>query len=122
MHHDTAQNTSYYVVSAARNDSCATEILEELGIPDPGVPYAGPTVEAAANPFLIHALVSGYAYHQSIDYLTNVRERLFSEIAKVNAYSKESHQSPTRRPGQGRRRPQETEEHYQKPAPCLPNV
>lgn len=93
MHHDTAQNTSYYVVSAARDDSCATEILEELGIPDTGVPYAGPTVEAAANPFLIHALVSGYAYHQSIDYLTNVRERLFSEIAEVNDYSKESHAS-----------------------------
>src|SRR5947207_7473074 len=91
LHHDKMLNTSFYVISAARDDSCPTKIVEELGIPNPDMPYTGPSVEAAANPFLIHALVSGYAYHQSTDYLADVRERLFSEIAEVNDYSKESY-------------------------------
>lgn len=91
LHYDKMMNTSYYVISAAWNDSCVTELLEEMGIPDPNMPYTGASVEAAANPFLIHALVSGYAYYQSTDYLADVRGRLFSEIAQVNDYSKESH-------------------------------
>lgn len=93
MHHDTSQNRSYYVLSAAKDDSCVTELLEELGILNADVPCSGPTIEAATNPFFVHALVSGYAYRQSIGYLNNVRERLFSEIAEVNDYSKESRAS-----------------------------
>ncbi|KAL9617196.1 MAG: hypothetical protein Q9160_008001 [Pyrenula sp. 1 TL-2023] len=91
LHHNMKSNTTYYVVSAAENDSCVTSILEELGIQSPNATHTSTTIEAAANPFLIHVLVSGHAYCQSTDYLANVRERLFSEIAEVKDYSKESY-------------------------------
>lgn len=72
LHHDKRFNTSYYVISAARDDSCVAEILEKLGITNPNFSYNGASAEVAANPFLIHALASGHAYHQSVDYLANV--------------------------------------------------
>ncbi|RYP05121.1 hypothetical protein DL764_004037 [Monosporascus ibericus] len=96
-------NTSYYIVSGARDDGCATAILDRMGVPNPNTPYSGPKVEAAENPFFIHALVSGYAYQQSTDFMADVRDRLFSQIAEVNDYSKESH-ARNRRGNSGRQK------------------
>ncbi|RYP11263.1 hypothetical protein DL765_007815 [Monosporascus sp. GIB2] len=103
MHHDNMINTSYYIVSGARDDGCATAILDRMGIPSPNTPYTGPKVEAADNPFFIHALVSGLAYQQSTDFMADVRDRLFSQIAEVNDYSKESH-ARNRRGNSGRQK------------------
>ena len=89
LHHDNISNTTYYLISSARDEKVAPKILEELNIPSPDKPHTGSSIEALANPFLIHTLVSGYAHLQSVDYLADVRERLFSQIAEVNDYSKE---------------------------------
>jgi len=84
LHHNRTQNTSYYVISAAKDDSCSSEIRNRLGDGE----------EAALNtrnPFLIHALVSGLAFEQSKEYLEDVRKRLMDPIAEVNDYSENSY-------------------------------
>jgi hypothetical protein len=83
LHHNRAQNTSYYVVSAAKDDNCSLEIRTRLG-------HGEKAALNATNPFIIHAIVSGLAFEQSKEYLKDVQDRLFSQIAKVNDYSKES--------------------------------
>ncbi|KAI1613105.1 hypothetical protein EDD36DRAFT_488149 [Exophiala viscosa] len=99
LHHDATLNTSYYVISAAANDSCMTGLLEEMGVPEQKTSYfTSTTSQATGDPFLIHAIVSGYAYQQSTQYLADVRGRLMAEIAEVNNYSKESYAAP--RPGE----------------------
>ena len=91
LHHENMSNITYYIISSVRDENFATKILEELNMPTAEKPHTGPNNEALANPFLIHTLVSGYAHLQSIDYLADVRERLFSHIAEVNDYSKETY-------------------------------
>lgn len=83
LHHDRAQQTSYYVVSAAKDDSCSSEICSRLG-------HDKEAAESARNPFLIHALVSGLAFEQSKDYVDDVRKRLMDPIVEINDYSKNS--------------------------------
>ncbi|KAK4947671.1 hypothetical protein LTR10_013617 [Elasticomyces elasticus] len=76
-----------------------TGLLGELGFPEQKTNYHTSTAsQAAADPFLIHAIVSGYAYQQSTQYLADVRRRLMDEIGQVNDYSKESYAVP--RPGE----------------------
>ncbi|EFX06170.1 hypothetical protein CMQ_4239 [Grosmannia clavigera kw1407] len=41
---------------------------------------------AAANPFLVHIMMSSYTYEQSTEFLQDVRQRLFSQITAVNDY------------------------------------
>ncbi|KAI9705287.1 MAG: hypothetical protein M1820_005286 [Bogoriella megaspora] len=91
LHHDNVTNTSYYIISSARDEEYAMKILDALSIPKHEKSYIGPTIEAAASPFWIHAFMSGSAYLQSVDYLADVRGQLFSQIAEVNDYSKESY-------------------------------
>ncbi|QDS75701.1 hypothetical protein FKW77_007902 [Venturia effusa] len=83
LHHDRNQQTSYYVVSAAKDDSFYSEIRLRMG-------HGEAAAVSATNPFFIHALVSGLAFEQSKEYLDDVRKRLMDPIAEVNDYSEKS--------------------------------
>jgi hypothetical protein len=92
------------------------------GAPEPDIPYTGASVEAAADPLLNPR--SGVRITRTIkstEYLANVRGWMFSEIAEVNDYSKESHAGlpEVRRGSVGRMK---LENIIQKLAPCLPNM
>lgn len=66
LHHDRALNTSYYIISSPKNDSRVYDILSDFGIPDYNFPYQGAAIQVASNPFLVHAMASGYMY-QHVD-------------------------------------------------------
>ncbi|KAI1269274.1 hypothetical protein F5Y18DRAFT_180419 [Xylariaceae sp. FL1019] len=91
MHHDTTLKLTFYIVSTGREEIRIGDITGTLGHTDMDEPYSGPRIEAAANPFFIHAMVSGLAYKQSIDYAQDIRDRLFSQVVKVNDYSGGDH-------------------------------
>lgn len=77
--HSKSTNLSVYIITASRHDDWIGTIKERLGV-EP-VPELPTNLDLLVNgPFALHAIISGIAFEQSIEYVTSVREKLMGQV------------------------------------------
>jgi hypothetical protein len=82
MHHSKPENLSVYLITASRNDNWIKALREQLELDGQNnQPTQGNSSSIAECPFALHAIISGIAFEQSIDYVASVREKLMGQVS-----------------------------------------
>lgn len=85
MHHSKPENISVYLITASRNDNWIKALRKQLELDGQNNQSAqGNSSSIAECPFALHAIISGIAFEQSIDYVASVREKLMGQVSICN--------------------------------------
>lgn len=88
MSYSVATNTTFYMV-VAPDDGIWFSFLERMRLSD--TQNDDPTLlsptEVVSSPYLVHALIANIAFEQATEYAADVRNRLMTQLKKVNDYS-----------------------------------
>jgi hypothetical protein len=81
LHHSKPENLSVYLITASRNDNWIKSLREQLDLDGQNNQIQENPSSIAECPFALHAIISGIAFEQSIDYVASVKEKLMGQVS-----------------------------------------
>uniref|UniRef100_A0A0B7K255 Uncharacterized protein n=2 Tax=Bionectria ochroleuca TaxID=29856 RepID=A0A0B7K255_BIOOC len=99
MNYSVAKNQTIYLVSAP-DDGIWFSFLEGINVSNSVIDGSllSPN-ELASSPFLVHALISNIAFEQATEYAASVRNKLMTQLKKVNDYADNQAEGSPTKPG-----------------------
>jgi hypothetical protein len=85
MHYSKRDHITFYLIGCSRSDTIVPLIKERLGFDydeekQETKRYSTNCSRLTQSPFALHAIISGLAFEQSIDYVSNVKKRLMDQV------------------------------------------
>ncbi|KAK5997632.1 hypothetical protein PT974_02996 [Cladobotryum mycophilum] len=88
MRHSRSIKLTVYLVVTSESEDWFPLLLDRIGVVDRKVECSeGIAASVSTSPFALHAIISGLALEQSMEYVAAVKDRLMTQIGQVNDYS-----------------------------------